>query len=364
MTLDVARLLAPISPDSPAGINVRNDGVGAPIYYRIKDARATARDAERRTEAEPESGGVAPEWREILTLADEVLSAHGKDLEVSAWLLEAALRVDGFAGLRDALSVVDGLIERYWDTLHSLDDDDVAGKVAPLAGLNGLGNEGALIQPLRLAPITSATAGEAGGLWHYMVMRKKGAAAAEAVQLAAAARATSPSEFAAIYADLAACADTFAAMTARLDDLCGEYTPPSSTIANTLTDAKEALRHVSGLSTEFLTGSPDPHAAPGIDRVAPPLPEPPIEVSAAAPVVAAGPAPLNTREDALRELARVATFFRQHEPNSPTADTLETLIRRARLPLRELLAELIPDEATRRMYLTVAGIGPDLATPP
>ncbi len=358
VTLDTSLLLAPISPDRPAGVNVRSDSVGAPIYYRIKDARAAARDEERRTDAETESAGLATEWREILTLADQVLTTHGKDLEVAAWRAEAALRLEGFAGLRNALAVLDGLIERYWDTLHSLDDEDVASKIAPLAGLNGLGNEGALIQPLRLAPITAASAGSAAGLWHYMVMRKKGPAAPEAIQLAAAARATSPAEFVALYRDIASCAALFASMTARLDVLCGNEAPPSSNIAHTLTDAQDALRATSGLTAEFLAGDAASVAAASIERDGPPPPEPATEAPAAIAAVATGPAPLNSREDALQELARVATFFRQHEPNSPTADTLETLIRRARLPLRELLVELIPDEAMRKTYLTVAGIAP------
>lgn len=358
MVLDTEQLLAPISPESPTGIDVRQDADGAALYYRIKDARASARLAERRADAEADGGPLAPEWRQIMTLAEDVLARRSKDLEVAVWLTEAALRIHGYAGLHDAITVLDGLVERYWDTIHSLDQEDVTAKVAPLAGLNGLGNEGALIQPLRLAPITAPGSGEPAGLWHYMVMRKRGPAAKEAVLLAQAAKATPAAEFKAIYTAIAGAAAAFANLNRRLDAACGNDAPPSSTIANTLTDAQDALRAISGLDASALL------IVPAGPTEAPPETEPAAGPAATAPIATAvptGPAPLVTREDALRELARLATFFREHEPNSPTAYTLDTLIRRAKLPLKDLLAELIPDEATRRTYLTVAGIWPDSA---
>lgn len=354
--IDLDQLLAPIAGEAPCGTDVRQDSEGAAVYYGIKDARAAARLAERRAEAEAEGAPLSPEWRQIMTLAEDVLAHRSKDLEVAVWLTEAALRLHGYAGLRHGFALIDGLIERYWDGLHSLDPEDLSAKVAPLAGLNGVGADGALIQPLRLAPITAPGSGEPAGLWHYMVMRKRGTKAKEAALLEQAVKATSAADFKAIYADLAQAASTFTDLSHRLDALCGEASPPSSTIANTLTEAQDALRDISGLSIDLLTGEPVAAAAAAPSSV----PEAAsVETAAAVAPTPSGPAPLNTREDALRELARIAAFFREHEPNSTTAYTLETLIRRARLSLPELLAELIPDETVRRTYLTVAGIWPE-----
>ena len=122
-------------------------------------------------------------------------------------------------------------------------------------------------------------------------------------------------------------------------------------------EAQDALREVSGLDAATLAAEPAGVAAPETE----PAEAAPVAGAPAAPqAVQAGPVRLETREDALRELARIAAFFREHEPNSPTAYTLLTLIRRARLPLAELLAELIPDETVRRSYLNLSGIGPDV----
>ncbi len=356
MILDLETLLAPIPGDEPTGPNLRlNDSAGA-LYYRVKDARSAARMAERQADAEADRGSLAPEWRLIFEQSQDLLANYSKDLEVACWLTEAALRMHGFAGLRDAMALLAGLVEAYWSGLHSVDDEDIGAKVAPIAGLNGTGGEGALIQPLRLAPLTGAQGTEPAALWHYMVLRRRGATAREAVHLAEAAKATDRLTFIAIYRNIGAALASYTAMSAYLDRVCGEETPPSSTIRNTLVEAQDALRDFTGLDQSALN-EPEPEEQqtaqpePGQDAAA-------VQATAARP---AGPAVLETRDDALRELGRIATFFREHEPNSPTAYTLQTLIRRARLPLADLLQELIPDEAVRRVYLNVAGIGPEIS---
>ena len=51
-------------------------------------------------------------------------------------------------------------------------------------------------------------------------------------------------------------------------------------------------------------------------------------------------APARTRSAQLEE---IATFFRKTEPHSPLAFTLDDAVRRARMPLPDLLAEVLPD---------------------
>ena len=354
MILNLETLLAPVPGDEPAGPNLRLVESGGALYYRIKDARSAARMAERQADAEADRGSLAPEWRLIFEQSQTLIAGQSKDLEVACWLTEAALRMHGFAGLRDAMALLDGLVERYWSGLHSVDDQDVGAKVAPVAGLNGTGSEGALIQPLRLAPLTAAQGVEQAGLWHYMVLRRRGAAAPEAKQLAEAAKGTDRQAFVSIYRDIAAALASFGVLSAQLDRLCGYETPPSSTIRNTLVEAQDALRDFTGLDLAALSEPAEAEPAPPAAAAQAEAPGP----AAAAP---AGVSVLETRDDALRELGRIATFFREHEPNSPTAYTLQTLIRRARLPLADLLQELIPDEAVRRVYLNVAGIGPEIS---
>ena len=72
---------------------------------------------------------------------------------------------------------------------------------------------------------------------------------------------------------------------------------------------------------------------------------------------AAAPRALRTREDAIRQLEDIAEFFRKTEPHSPLAYTLTDAVRRARMPLPDLLAEVLPDSGARQAMLTMLGSG-------
>jgi type VI secretion system protein ImpA len=63
-----------------------------------------------------------------------------------------------------------------------------------------------------------------------------------------------------------------------------------------------------------------------------------------------------SRDDALKTLETIATFFRKTEPTSPLAYTLDDAIRRAKLTWPELLEEVVSDAAVRQAILTSLGI--------
>lgn len=67
---------------------------------------------------------------------------------------------------------------------------------------------------------------------------------------------------------------------------------------------------------------------------------------------------LRNREEALEVLARVARYFSANEPQSPISESLQDVVRRARLPFSELMAEIIPDASALRMAFIFAGIKP------
>jgi type VI secretion system protein ImpA len=78
----------------------------------------------------------------------------------------------------------------------------------------------------------------------------------------------------------------------------------------------------------------------------------------ASPGSGAAGGPLRGREEALRSLQQVAEYFRKNEPHSPIATSLDEMVRRAKMPFAELLAELLPDTSAWRSVLTSAGIKP------
>jgi predicted component of type VI protein secretion system len=63
-----------------------------------------------------------------------------------------------------------------------------------------------------------------------------------------------------------------------------------------------------------------------------------------------------TREDAFRDLLEIADFFRRTEPHTVVSYALEQIVRWGRMSLPELLAELIPEEPSRKNLFKQVGI--------
>ena len=364
-SLDFEALLAPIGGESVTGQDLRADPSPVSPYRKLRDVRSAARDFERSAVVEDEPGAATSYWRPVLDMAPEILGKHSKDLEVAAWLIEAELRINGFAGLRDGLRLVRELVERYWEQLYPRPDEDgLTTRVAPLTGLNGQSGEGTLIAPMRRVPLTEAVADGPFGLWHYQqaaevsqiadAERRKrrlatGAATLEKLEKAAAA--TTPGFFRTLAAELAACLDEFDRLIARLGELCGpEHAPPSSNIRNTLIACQEALK--------FMRPQDDLLNDQGAEQAAEPEDQGLTATSPASrgPEGEASPVSLSSREDAFRTLLSVASFFRRTEPHSPIPYLLEQAVRWGRMPLPELLKELVEDDKAREKIYRLAGI--------
>ncbi len=368
-TLEIEQLLAPIEGDNPAGVDLREDVSPTSDYYQVKDARSAARAAERSHDADEEPGGALPEeWRTILKTAPDLIQNKAKDLELASWLIEAELRANGFAGLRDGFKLATGMVETFWDGLYPLEDEDgVETKVAPLSGLNGEGADGTLIQPIRKVLITEGASFGPFAAWHYdqaMELAKITDEEKKQARIAAgvvpmdnfekAVSETSPAFYTELIADLEGCLEAFDGLCTVLDEKCGHDSPPASNIRNTLRTVLDTVKFV---SRDLIASEAPDEAVAGEEG----------EVvggnGAAAPAaggggvqVAAGQ--IATREDAFRQLSKVADFFRKTEPHSPISYTLDDVVRRGRLSLPELLSELIQDRGTRDDFLARAGIQP------
>lgn len=359
--IDIDTLLAPVSDESPAGADPRAEGSSNSLYYQVKDARNAARSEER---ASVETGRPTPEaWGTVVTSAGELLSHGGKDLEVAAWLVEALVRTEGFAGLRDGLKIIAGVASRYWDgCFPELDEDGVEGKLVSIAGLSGAGATGTLVQPIRLLPITNGSLA-AYSLWSYEQAvdlqkitdpaRRQARIDAGAVsmeQFMQSVAETRPSDLAGTVALVDECLAALGEMSSAFDAVAGAEAPPVSGLRELLQQVASSIRYFAA----------DKLASAAIDN-----PQPADDVSeTAASSGAEGGATVAvrridgyaSRNEALEELTRLASYFRKTEPHSPISYTLEDTVRRARMSLPELLAELAGDPTHVQRILLAAGI--------
>jgi type VI secretion system protein ImpA len=65
---------------------------------------------------------------------------------------------------------------------------------------------------------------------------------------------------------------------------------------------------------------------------------------------------IENREDAFREILKISQYFRKTEPHSPISYALEQIVRWGRLPLPDLLKELISDESSVSQMFKLVGI--------
>jgi len=127
----IDELLNPISPDRPAGEDLR----WTAEWDRIKEARRSDDGLEAGKWAKKESK--TANWRQVRELTYVALRERTKDLQLAFWLTEASLHLEGFPGLRDGLLFVRELIVRYWDQgLYPLIEDGPEDRAGPFQWLN------------------------------------------------------------------------------------------------------------------------------------------------------------------------------------------------------------------------------------
>ena len=361
----LAGLVAPLPGAAPAGADLRQDFSPQSLYYRLRDARAEAREIERRADNDPGAdAGVPPQWRTVRDLATTALSVQTKDLEIAAWLTEALVRLEGMSGLAAGSAVIAGLASGLWDSgLHPQPDEDGIGtQVAPITGLNGQGNDGTLMQPLRKCVLFPGPDGGPVTYWQYMQSeeletisdpaRRKQRLAAKVLPLAdmaGAARQAGGERLAGLRSEAKNALAAWTRMSEVLEEKAGSDAPPTGRV-------RDLLSAIIAISNIYAPPEPDAPADGSDAEEAEVTGAADGQAGAGTPAV--GTARSATREDMLRELERIADFFRRSEPHSPLAYTLEEAVRRGRLTWPELLAEVVPDDKVRSAMLVMLGIRP------
>jgi type VI secretion system protein ImpA len=276
------------------------------------------------------------------------------------------VRLDGLAGLSAGSELLTGLLDRYWEPgFPQPDEDGMDVRAAPLGGLSGEGADGTLMQPLRRLPMFRRPDGRAVGLHLWKIAedteaipnegdnkkRRKarydaGVPEMKALENEARVEAASLRRTAqqALQAQRA-----WATLAARMDARFGDLAPNTRRVS-------EALEQIIQIASRLI--GPVAEAAPeaggeieSVEEVTAMVEEAPAGAGAAMAV-----RPLRTREDAIRQLEDLAEYFRRTEPHSPLAYTLTDAVRRARMPLPDLLAEVLPDNGARQAMLTMLGI--------
>jgi type VI secretion system protein ImpA len=363
--LDV--LLAPLPGETPVGVDLRLGLTGVSVYSLLRDARFEARQAEKLADGSPGADTtMPPAWRSVRQLAVKALSESTKDLEIATMLTEALLRIEGIVGFAVGAQLMSGLVKNFWGSgLYPIaDEEGVATRVLAVTSLNGVDDDGTLVQPLRKqvffrrpdgTPIAFFEFDAAVTLQGEADPKKRQAKIAKGVnpfdELDRDAKAADTAGLVTLRSDLQRAITAWGELDRVLTDVAGTDAPPTRRIRSIL----------EGMLTTVTRYTPRREEMPEIEGA---------NLSTAAPATGPGAnsQPVRripeTREDMLAELTRIADFFRRTEPHSPLAYTLDNAVRRGGLSLPDLLAEIVPNAELRANMLGQLGIRPPPPAPP
>jgi len=364
--LPIEELLAPLAGDSPAGKNLRAEDSIDPALRIVrdlaKDAVKKERDAGNAGE-DPSFAGLA-EWRSASEESQTILREVSKDVEVAAIIVEASVRTDGLAGLASGLELVAGLAEQYWTDILERAKSGAAEPneeeiVQTLLIRPNQWSE-ALFLPIARVPLTSGGNEGDFAYWQYEQAvqaeklspeerDKRKAISVDQFSRAVISTATSrPNEILALLANLdrarTAAERVEAAFQDRLEGALSLHAPSLGKIKERLEDIKRCLHHSGKEVLEaLLAAGSEPAAGVAVGGGA---------------QAGGGLGELTNRDQAFRELSRIADFFARTEPLSLLAEQIRQVVRRGRLSPDKYYKDLIDDENTLRQFFRIVGVTP------
>jgi type VI secretion system protein ImpA len=350
----LAMLLAPLAKNPPCGPDIN----GGLTYSAIREARR----------ADQPNPGVwekpvtkRAEWDRSESLCVASLSTESKDLNVAAWLCEAAIHRRGLAGLADGLELMLGLSNRYWDSVHPLPErGDLEFRAAPFAWLNR--NLPLALQSVALAPGIGPD-GRALNLagWEAVLRAERQLAQAAATKqgrftppppapdqtlrshFSAAAAIAPRGYFDALAHDWARCDASLGELRNMLATRLGQAAPSLSALSGALQGCAGALDDLGRLP------APEPEEEDTM--------EPPVSESAARQprLPALAREAIDSRAEAYRRLADVAEYLQRTEPHSPVPYLVRRAVAWGEMPLEELLEELLDSESDLKQIFRLLG---------
>jgi type VI secretion system protein ImpA len=319
-------LLDPISEAEPCGKNLEySEALGAFDLFQIFGQSSLEHDPQEPRKNRP------PNWGEIRDLALETLKTS-KDLRLLAHLGSALLRTDGVPAFAQTLDVASQWLERHWDQVYPLVDEDA---IFRRNALNCFADPVAVVDGLRRIPLVSSRQHGRFSLRDLEVATGQLAAGqseekADETQIRAAFSATPLDE-------LKGLSDSVSQALSALSSIDGIMRRHAGVeAAPTIDPLSSQLKKMDVVLRAQLAVHPD--AGGAADAVAG---ETSAQGNGSEATIAVGS--IKSRQDAIRALEAAAEFFRRNEPSSPVPLFVDRAKRLIAKDFLEVLADVAPD---------------------
>jgi type VI secretion system protein ImpA len=324
--LDLERLVAPIAEDNPTGEDLEYDA-------EFMELERIAQGKPERVMGNEVLAAEDPDWGEVESKAEQLLG-RSKDLRVAVHLARAALARHGVAGLADGLSLVQRMLDTYWDGIHPrLDPDDDNDPTSRVNCLLPLADRAGFVAMIRAIPIVSSRQLGRFSFRDYLIAigELQAPAAAESPpadinQIEGAFQEASVESLSETNAQLEIALASATAINSGIAERVGSGYAPD------LDPLQKTLRDLRNLIVERL-------AQRGVGTV---VSESDGGVEGAVVTARTAPGEIASREDVVAALDRVCDYYQRHEPSSPVPLILRRAQRLARMDFMEILRDMTP----------------------
>lgn len=346
--LNLEALLAPVRADAPCGDDPWANG--------------TLSEVETLAQGKPETQfgpGEDPDWVQVRARAIEVAGAS-KDLRVAGMLAAAVIRTDGIDGFLTTTKLIRGYVETYWaevfPVLDPSDNNDPSERINALSNLAApVGSDGdtmKVIAALRKVPLLSAPRTGRFGLEHLLATKDatlwpaEAGPAPTAALLAAAVKEVGPEGVAAVVGTLQSVIAELGVIEGVFKEKAGPAQFPS--FAPLVKELKQAVTWLDAGSAGAAEGA-SAAAAGGSSAGG--------GSAGAGEGGASFSGAVRSRNDVLRALDSVISYYKEVEPSSPVPFLVKRAMRIVPMDFVQVMNELTP-ETREKINLLLGAVEP------
>lgn len=340
---DIDQLLAPISPDNPAGDSLRYEGT----YDLVREARRE--DDAKIPQGVWQSELKQADWQAVESICAKAIAEHSKDLQLATWLLEAWIQLDGFAGAARGLQLLCGLCESFWQEMYPLLEEDLTPRLAPIYWINEK-----LARRLRLLPLSQPTISGVRAYsladWDVAMRNSASTNGGDVPTLAKfeqSAHVTPYTWLAKLHEDTVATIEEVRSLDELLDKLVGDQSPGLIQFRSEAETAAQLVKAMLDSAKAKLPASePEKEESPALATTPNSFTTSPV-VTGAVPVetkaelATVSGARIRSRAEAYSLLEEIADYLYRTDPHSPTPYLIRRAVAWGGMHFNELLPELV-----------------------
>lgn len=339
--INADELLKPISDEKPCGEDVSYDQGFQELETLIR--------GKPETQFSPAED---PDWKLLRERCLELWS-RSKDLRLATTLSLATLKMEGLPALQAGLTLLKGMLEKYWETCYPLldpaDNNDPTQRLNIIAALatpvGTFGDPMRFLERLRQAPLSNSRQMGLYSMADILLSEANAASTDETPkrgptpdQIAAAFRDTSPEHLAAVNQAVSESLRLINEIDRWLTNSVGaERAPDLDTLPGELKEIQKRLAaYMPAGSVPALTeeGGSAPAAvgsAPAAKRIE---------------------GEIQTREDVVRMINKICDYYKREEPSSPVPNILKRAQRLAEMDFMQIISDLSPDAVKEIQRIT------------